>query len=65
MCLLYFQEILSFSELDDDTSTELSLDMVIFPPPKRTDVTWKVNRKTLYTKGMCHDSRDRIRKYKY
>jgi hypothetical protein len=25
--------------------------MVIFPPPKRTDVTWKVNRKSPYTMG--------------
>jgi hypothetical protein len=36
------QEILDASEINDDMSTELSLDVVLYPPPKRTDFTWKV-----------------------
>jgi len=49
--LAYFQEILSFSEIDDDISSELSVDAVIFPLPKRTDVTWKVVHTKLIQKG--------------
>lgn len=39
---IFQQEILDASELDEDISTELSLDAIVFPPPKRTDFTWKI-----------------------
>lgn len=39
---VYKLKILDASEFDDDISTELSVDAAIFPPPHRTDITWKI-----------------------